>query len=55
MFKGFAIVAAVLSYIRISFWVMAAERQSRIIRKKLFDSILKQEIAWFDVYKGSSS
>jgi hypothetical protein len=35
-------VTTVLSYFQVSFWMMPAERQSRIIRKKLFSSILKQ-------------
>ena len=33
---------------------MPAERQSRKIRKILFASILKQDIAWFDMYKEGS-
>jgi hypothetical protein len=32
----------VLSYFQVAFWMMPAERQARIIRKKLFTSILKQ-------------
>ena len=27
---------------------MSSERQTRVIRKKLFDAILKQDIEWFD-------
>ena len=27
---------------------MSSERQTRVIRKKLYDAILKQEIKWFD-------
>ena len=30
---------------------MAAERQTRAIRKKLFRSVLRKEIAYFDVHK----
>lgn len=33
---------------------MPAERQVRAMRKKLFSSILKQEIGWFDTYKDGS-
>lgn len=44
-------VAAFLSYLRITFWVVSAERQSRMIRKMLFNSILAQEISWFDSKK----
>jgi len=31
--------------------LIASQRQTILIRKKLFKSILKQEIGWFDVYK----
>lgn len=40
-----------LTYVRVSFWMLTSERQSRIIRKKLFTSILRQEMGWFDTYK----
>jgi ATP-binding cassette subfamily B (MDR/TAP) protein 1 len=48
---GLAIATMITSYFRIAFWVMPAERQSRYIRKKLFVSILRQDIGWFDTYK----
>ena len=41
----------VLSYFQVAFWLMPAERQARLIRKRLFQSILRQDIGWFDVYK----
>ncbi len=31
--------------------MMAAERETKVIRNKLFASILKQNIGWYDVYK----
>jgi ATP-binding cassette subfamily B (MDR/TAP) protein 1 len=46
-----AIATVILSYFQIAFWIMPAERQSRIIRKNLFISILRQDIGWFDTYK----
>ena len=45
------IVTTFVSYFQVSFWIMPAERQTRLIRTKLFNSILRQEIGWFDVYK----
>jgi ABC-type multidrug transport system fused ATPase/permease subunit len=39
------------SYFQVAFWLMASERQTRLIRKSLFRAILRQEIGWFDVYK----
>jgi hypothetical protein len=30
---------------------MTAERQTRAIRVRLFESILRQDIGWFDIYK----
>ncbi|CAF0957991.1 unnamed protein product [Didymodactylos carnosus] len=44
---GFTSIA--LYWIGFSFWMIAAERQLRRIRFRLFRSILHQEIAWFDV------
>ena len=43
--------STVFSYFQVAFWLMAAERQTRLIRRSLFRSILRQEIGWFDVYK----
>jgi ABC-type multidrug transport system fused ATPase/permease subunit len=33
------------------YYIGKAERQSRAMRKKLFSSILRQEMGWFDCYK----
>ncbi len=38
------------SWIAWTCWIIAAERQVRRIRYKLFRSILRQEIGWFDVH-----
>jgi ATP-binding cassette subfamily B (MDR/TAP) protein 1 len=48
---GLAIATMILSYFKVAFWVMPAEKQSRVIRKNLFISILRQDIGWFDTYK----
>jgi ATP-binding cassette subfamily B (MDR/TAP) protein 1 len=49
--KDLAIATTVLGYFQVSFWLMPGERQTATIRKKLFNSILRQEIGWFDTYK----
>jgi ATP-binding cassette, subfamily B (MDR/TAP), member 1 len=41
----------IFSYFQVAFWMMPAEKEARQIRKNLFQSILKQDIGWFDVYK----
>ncbi|CAF1425636.1 unnamed protein product [Adineta ricciae] len=41
----------VLSYIQATFWRMLAERQTQIIRRTLFRSILKEEVVFFDKHK----
>uniref|UniRef100_A0A8C5Q1S8 ABC-type xenobiotic transporter n=1 Tax=Leptobrachium leishanense TaxID=445787 RepID=A0A8C5Q1S8_9ANUR len=38
-------------YAQVSFWVLAAERQTRKLRLKYFHSVLSQEMSWFDVTK----
>lgn len=45
------IAAMIFSYFQVAFWMMPAEKQARLIRKRLFVSILRQDIGWFDVYK----
>uniref|UniRef100_A0A8C3IBA7 ABC-type xenobiotic transporter n=1 Tax=Chrysemys picta bellii TaxID=8478 RepID=A0A8C3IBA7_CHRPI len=54
-FKGFALyyvgigtTALVFGYLQISFWVLAAARQTKKIRKTFFHAILGQELSWFD-------
>ncbi|CAF1502364.1 unnamed protein product [Rotaria sordida] len=44
-------ICLVLSYIQVTFWSMAAERQTKAIRKKIFQSILRKEIVYFDIHK----
>lgn len=48
---GLALLTMTLNYFQIAFWLMPAEKQTKKIRKALFESILKQDIGWFDVYK----
>uniref|UniRef100_A0A8C0G9Z8 ATP-binding cassette sub-family B member 5 n=1 Tax=Chelonoidis abingdonii TaxID=106734 RepID=A0A8C0G9Z8_CHEAB len=40
--------ALVFGYLQISFWVLAAARQTKKIRKTFFHAILGQELSWFD-------
>ncbi|XP_068092078.1 ATP-binding cassette sub-family B member 5-like isoform X1 [Hyperolius riggenbachi] len=48
-----AIGAGVLvcGYVQVSFWVLAAARQTRRMRSTFFHSVLAKEISWFDVTK----
>ncbi|CAF3575971.1 unnamed protein product [Rotaria sordida] len=48
---GIGCASLVLGYIQIVFWSMAAERQTKAIRQKLFQSILRKEIVYFDLHK----
>lgn len=43
--------ALICGYIRTLFWNLIAERQIRIIRKTLFQSILRKDIDFFDNHK----
>uniref|UniRef100_A0A803JQ19 ATP-binding cassette sub-family B member 5 n=1 Tax=Xenopus tropicalis TaxID=8364 RepID=A0A803JQ19_XENTR len=48
-----AIGAAVIvsGYAQVSFWVLAAARQTRKMRQAFFRSVLSQEMSWFDINK----
>ncbi|XP_053323209.1 ATP-binding cassette sub-family B member 5-like isoform X2 [Spea bombifrons] len=41
----------ICGYIQVSFWVLAAARQTRKMRQMFFHSVLAQEMSWFDVAK----
>ena len=41
----------VIGYFQVTFWSLAAERQTRRLRETLFRSILDKEISYFDVNK----
>uniref|UniRef100_A0A8D0GRA1 ABC-type xenobiotic transporter n=1 Tax=Sphenodon punctatus TaxID=8508 RepID=A0A8D0GRA1_SPHPU len=43
------IIHKFFGYLQISFWVLAAARQTKKIRKAFFHAILGQDISWFDV------
>ena len=46
---GFGVM--VCGYFQITLWMLAAERQTAVIRNKFFHAILRQEIGWFDTHK----
>ncbi|XP_065439403.1 ATP-binding cassette sub-family B member 5 isoform X2 [Chrysemys picta bellii] len=47
-YVGIGTTALVFGYLQISFWVLAAARQTKKIRKTFFHAILGQELSWFD-------
>nr|XP_057941803.1 ATP-dependent translocase ABCB1-like [Doryrhamphus excisus] len=46
-----AIVVLVTAYMQVAFWSLAAGRQVRRIRERFFQSIMRQDVGWFDVNK----
>ncbi|CAH1803157.1 unnamed protein product [Owenia fusiformis] len=40
----------ICAYMEIAFWTWTAERQTRRIRARVFHSILRQDISWFDTH-----
>ncbi len=44
-------VGIICQYIRIALFNISAERQTRTIRRMLFESILKKDIVYFDNHK----
>ncbi|XP_004851267.1 multidrug resistance protein 1-like [Heterocephalus glaber] len=49
-YSGIGAGVLIAAYIQISFWCLAAGRQTHKIRKQFFHAIMKQEIGWFDVH-----
>ncbi|CAF5218780.1 unnamed protein product, partial [Rotaria magnacalcarata] len=48
---GIGCASIVLSYFQVICWSFTAERQTKAIRQKLFQSILRKEIVYFDLHK----
>ena len=48
-FVGLGAVALVAGFLGALFWNISAYRQTRRIRESLYQSILRQEVGWFDV------
>uniref|UniRef100_A0A2K6F8D6 ATP binding cassette subfamily B member 1 n=1 Tax=Propithecus coquereli TaxID=379532 RepID=A0A2K6F8D6_PROCO len=49
-YSGIGAGVLVAAYIQVSFWCLAAGRQTYKIRKQFFHAIMRQEIGWFDVH-----
>ncbi|KAG8432404.1 hypothetical protein GDO86_016883, partial [Hymenochirus boettgeri] len=47
-YVAIGVIVLVLSYFQISLWVMAAARQTQIIRTEYFRKIMRLHIGWFD-------
>ncbi|XP_053570110.1 ATP-binding cassette sub-family B member 5 [Bombina bombina] len=50
-YVGIAAFVLLGGYVQVSFWVLAAARQTRKMRKAFFHSVLSQDMSWFDVTK----
>lgn len=47
-FVAIGCATMVVAYFQIAFWSVAAERQTKVIRRTLFRSILHKEVHFFD-------
>ncbi|KAK3580601.1 hypothetical protein CHS0354_002699 [Potamilus streckersoni] len=43
--------SVICAYFEFVFWNLAAERQMNRIRKRFYQSVMRQEISWFDTHK----
>ena len=50
-FSLIGIGALVTGYFAVAFWTLASERQIKRIRQKFFESVMRQEIGWFDTHE----
>ncbi|CAF0970134.1 unnamed protein product [Adineta ricciae] len=50
LFFGLAIVYFILSFSRVFLWTMVSERLVLKLRPKLYEAIIKQQIAWHDIH-----
>lgn len=48
-FAGLAVVAWVFGWMQVTFWVLQASRQRKVIRSEFFKSILRQNIGFYDI------
>ncbi|XP_072268653.1 ATP-binding cassette sub-family B member 5-like [Pyxicephalus adspersus] len=48
-YVGIGAGVIICAYFQVSFWVLAAARQTRRMRQVFFHSVLSKEIGWFDV------
>ena len=50
----FSVIGGVVvlgSYVQVSLWMTAAERQSNRIRNRFLYNVLRQDIGWFDTHE----
>ncbi|KAM4688618.1 ATP-binding cassette sub-family B member 5-like [Discoglossus pictus] len=50
-YVGLGAGVLICGYVQVSFWVLAAARQTRKMRESFFHSVLSQEMSWFDMNK----
>ncbi|KAM4028833.1 ATP-binding cassette sub-family B member 5-like isoform 1-T1 [Anomaloglossus baeobatrachus] len=50
-YAGIGAAVIICGYVQVSFWVLAAARQTRRMRKTFFHSVLSKDMSWFDVTK----
>ncbi|XP_063777832.1 ATP-binding cassette sub-family B member 5-like isoform X2 [Pseudophryne corroboree] len=50
-YVGIGAAVLICGYAQVSFWVLAAARQTRRMRRTFFHSVLSKDISWFDVTK----
>ncbi|XP_073533920.1 ATP-binding cassette sub-family B member 5-like isoform X5 [Phyllobates terribilis] len=50
-YAGIGAAVMICGYVQVSFWVLAAARQTRRIRQTFFHSVLSKDMSWFDVTK----
>ncbi|XP_066441409.1 ATP-binding cassette sub-family B member 5-like isoform X1 [Eleutherodactylus coqui] len=50
-YVGIGAAVLLCGYVQVSFWVIAAARQTRRMRKMFFHAVLSKDISWFDVNK----
>ncbi|XP_069770399.1 ATP-dependent translocase ABCB1 isoform X2 [Narcine bancroftii] len=48
-YVGIGAGVLIVAFMQISFWSLAAARQTKKMRKEFFHAVLRQEIGWFDV------
>ncbi|XP_073533905.1 ATP-binding cassette sub-family B member 5-like isoform X1 [Phyllobates terribilis] len=50
-YAGIGAAVMICGYVQVSFWVLAAARQTRRMRQTFFHSVLSKDMSWFDVTK----
>lgn len=50
-FSGLAVVTWLTGWMQVTFWMLQANRQKKVIRNEFFKSILRQDVGYYDVNK----